>query len=150
MSREAPPERIPDHGYCFGCGESNPSGLGMIYFRHADGSISARFTPRDAQQGAPGISHGGAVFTVLDEAMGKAVWVAGHRCLTSEVRIQFLRPARLGEELELRARVDEEDTAGTVHASAEARRPDGKVVATTQGGFRTPRNPIESVQSDKR
>ncbi len=143
-------EPIPDHGVCFGCGEQNPSGLAVRFYLEEDRSIGASFTPQLAHQGAPGIAHGGVVFSILDEAMGKAVWVAGHRCLTSEVRIQFLRPARLGEELELRARVDEEDTAGTVHASAEARRPDGKVVATTQGGFRTPRNPIESVQSDKR
>ncbi|MEE2829265.1 MAG: PaaI family thioesterase [Myxococcota bacterium] len=129
-------EAIPGHGICFGCGDENPGGLGMRYFVEEDGSVTGRYTPQLAQQGARGISHGGVLFTILDEAMGKAVWKAGHRCLTATAEIRFLRAARLDEELAIRAWVEGADERGTVEARAEALGPDGKAVARTSGRFR--------------
>ncbi len=129
-------EPIPDHGVCFGCGDSNPDGLGVRFYREPDRSIWATFTPALAQQGARGISHGGAVFSILDEAMGKAVWSAGHPGLTTRVAIRYRKPARLGEELTIRGWFTEVDDRGTIHAQADARRPDGVVVAETTGEFR--------------
>ena len=108
----------------------------MRYFAEEDGSVTGRYTPGLAQQGAPGISHGGVLFTILDEAMGKAVWTAGHRCLTATAEIRFLQAARLDEELRIHAWVEEADERGTVEARAEALRPNGKAVARTSGRFR--------------
>jgi len=129
-------EPIPDHGVCFGCGEQNPSGLAVRFYLEEDRSIGASFTPQLAHQGAPGIAHGGVVFSILDKAMGKAVHAAGQPGLTTHVSIRYRRPARLEEELTISGSIEHIDDSGTVHARASARRPDGSVVAETIGEFR--------------
>ena len=77
---------------CFVCGPSHPTGLRIRYVPLDDGSIEARWNPRQTWEGFPGIIHGGIVSTVLDEAMSKAVAASGIRALTAELRVRFRSP----------------------------------------------------------
>ena len=147
MNESSQRKPIAGHGVCFGCGDENPAGLGMRYFIGVDDVVTGSYTPAAIHQGPPGLSHGGVLFTLLDEGMGKAVWLAGHRCLTSQAEIRYLRPARLQEELTIRAWVERCDKRGTVHAKAELLRPDGKPVAVTTGRFRPAPEQLETSGS---
>ena len=76
------------------------------YFRRpGDQKLVAlvRFTER--VEGAPGQAHGGAILTVLDEALGAAAWVEGHPVFTvrlaSEFRVSVPIPSELLVETEL-------------------------------------------------
>jgi len=69
MSRDgAPPPRM-----CYGCGAENEYGLHAEFRREGDRTV-CDFTPVDFQQGYPGRMHGGIVSTLIDEAMGWAVY----------------------------------------------------------------------------
>ena len=92
---------------CYGCGEDNPRGLQLGPLAaivgdeiHIDCTIAADF------DGFDGIVHGGAVATILDEAMGMANSrihkVEG--AVTAKLEIEYRRPVRSNTPLEVRAR----------------------------------------------
>ncbi|MCX7809170.1 MAG: PaaI family thioesterase, partial [Deltaproteobacteria bacterium] len=63
---------------CFGCSPDHPYGFRLVFERESSGDnlgdrIFTRFTPREHDQGPPGIMHGGLVSTLADEVAAWAV-----------------------------------------------------------------------------
>ena len=90
------PDWTPVHPFPFAAARkafagptSDEGRIVMRYFRRPDGTLAAvaEFGPR--AEGAPGQVHGGMILTVLDEALGAAVWVAGHPVLTVRLETEF-------------------------------------------------------------
>ncbi len=91
--------------YCFGCGRQNPYGL-LLRFRHcASDGIWADFTPLRRHEGYLGMTHGGILATIADEAMSWAVMDSGDIGVTARMSLTFRRPARVGEPLRAVGRV---------------------------------------------
>ena len=78
---------------------SRPEGIGARFCVMDDGSVRATLTPDDRQEGPPGLSHGGALASLLDEAMGAAAWAAGHRVVAVNLNVSFKQPVTLGTEI---------------------------------------------------
>jgi len=135
---QAPDEKRPDpiilpgHGSCYICGTENPGGLG-ITFRLEDGKVKTDFTLDERQQGPPGFAHGGCLAAVIDEAMGAAVWCAGHPVLAARLEVDFRKAVPLGTPCHVEARVVSVD-GRKVWAEAELRVDPG-VVATRGVGL---------------
>lgn len=91
---------------CFGCGPDNPIGL-KLRFRHEGESVLCDFNLGDAYAGYPGFTHGGIIFSILDEAMGWAVYYlcSGILAVTARAEVRFLRPVPTGEDLRVTAEV---------------------------------------------
>jgi acyl-coenzyme A thioesterase PaaI-like protein len=87
-----------DH-YCFGCGNGNPAGLRLRFRPLADGRVWAEFVPLRQHEGYLGMTHGGILATILDEAMSWAVTNAGDLGVTARMTTTFRHPVRLGESL---------------------------------------------------
>jgi acyl-coenzyme A thioesterase PaaI-like protein len=66
--------------------------------------VRARCTFTDAHAGSPARVHGGPVMSVLDEALGMAVTVAGASGMTAEITIRFRAGTPVGVPVDLRAR----------------------------------------------
>ena len=64
-------------GHCFGCGPLNMDGLRLTFEPGPDGS-SADYVVPDRFQSWAGMTHGGIMALMLDEAVGWAAWHAGH------------------------------------------------------------------------
>jgi uncharacterized protein (TIGR00369 family) len=92
--------------YCFVCGMSNPSGL-RLRPEASDGSCSFEWIPTRELQGWPGITHGGVVTALLDEAMAYASMSIGGRYATAQIAVSFHRPVRTGVPALVRAKVEE-------------------------------------------
>lgn len=122
---------VQDEGMCFACGVNNPIGL-KLNFQSEDGAFVARFTPRPEHQGYGGITHGGIVTTLLDEAMAKLVYTQGYLAVTADLKIRFRKPALVGDELTVVGRVISE-AHRLVECSAEVRNSRGEVVAEASG-----------------
>lgn len=120
-------ELLGDDGWCFACGENNPIGL-KLKFEKQDGKYVAKFTPQKDHQGYEGITHGGIVSTLLDEAMARFAWAEGHNTVTAEMTVRFKRPARTGVELTLTGNITGEERR-TVICTAQATDPEGHIVA---------------------
>jgi acyl-coenzyme A thioesterase PaaI-like protein len=126
-------ERPSPARLCFGCGDENPQGLGM-HFSIEDGRAVAEFTPPEYLQGYPGRMHGGGVATMLDEAMGWAVYARGAWAMTARFTMRFRRGVPLGGPLVISGWVTR-DRGRFLEVQAEARTNDGALLAQADGLF---------------
>lgn len=60
-------------------------------------------------EGAPGYAHGGAVSTILDDALGMLLFVLRRPAVTARLEVDFRRPAYLERPFEVEAWVDDID-----------------------------------------
>lgn len=147
----APPEQSADRvdaptelsfpfgdGGCFGCSKSNPDGLRLRFFRSGD-EVTATYTVPDRFHGAPGITHGGIVATILDEfSCAAAVFLTGTRVVTGELQIRYERPCPVERELSVRARVRSAEHARYLVIEAEVHLDGRRLVHSTGKFFRQP------------
>ena len=92
-------------GHCFGCGPFNEDGLRMHFTPGPEGSV-ADFVVPDQFQSWAGITHGGIVSLMLDEAVGWAAWHAGHPGVTGRLQVNLRRPLKLGEPVRVVGKVE--------------------------------------------
>ena len=92
-------------GHCFGCGPLNADGLRMVFTPGPDGSV-AEYAVADRFQSWAGMTHGGVVSLMLDEAVGWAAWHAGHPGVTGRLAVSFRRPLRLRERVRVVGQVE--------------------------------------------
>lgn len=92
----------PHHAHCLGCGPENPAGMGLKL--RIDGErIRGRVCFDQRQEGAPGFAHGGAIATVLDDALGTMLMILRQPAVTARLTVDFRAPAFLGREFEVEA-----------------------------------------------
>ncbi|MEX0682657.1 MAG: PaaI family thioesterase [Dehalococcoidia bacterium] len=126
------PEDSPRH-WCFGCGALNPEGL-HVAFEVVGMRVTGRFTPRKEHQGFPGVAHGGIAATVLDEAMGWAMYAANAWAMTAKMEVRYRRPLTLGEEVIVTAGVVR-DRGRRLEAEARIETTSGETLAEANGLF---------------
>jgi len=118
---------------CFGCGDLNPKGL-KLAFRLEDGVAVAEFDPEPQHQGYPGLMHGGLVATILDEAMGWAIYGEDTWAMTARMQVRFRRSVPLDRRLRVRAYITNRRHR-LVQARAELRDDGGTLLAEGEGAF---------------
>jgi acyl-coenzyme A thioesterase PaaI-like protein len=73
---------------CFVCGPENPIGLRLTF--RMDGDVCrSEFVPDTVHAGYRGVTHGGIVFSVLDDVMANWLWLSGIRCMTARAEIRY-------------------------------------------------------------
>jgi len=92
-------------GHCFGCGPLSEEGLRMKFTPGPDGSVCELTLPPKFQSWA-GMTHGGIVSLMLDEAVGWAAWHAGHPGVTGRLQVSLRRPLKLGEPVRIVGKVE--------------------------------------------
>jgi len=108
--------------------------MGVTWYAHEDDSIFAEVTLTKAQQGPPGMAHGGASAALLDEAMGAAAWLAGYRVASVNLNINYRKPVPLGQPFTITARV-KQASGKKVTATGEIRLADGETAVSGEGIF---------------
>ncbi|MFU8771231.1 MAG: PaaI family thioesterase [Anaerolineales bacterium] len=125
---------LPEHGFCFVCGHQNSHSMGVIWYARKDGSIFAEVTLTNAQQGPPGMAHGGASAALLDEAMGASVWRAGFRAAAVNLNTTFIKPVPLEVKVQVTgAFIEKKDKH--IFTQGEIRLPDGTVAVKSKGVY---------------
>lgn len=86
---------------------SSSKGSGFIRVRYGtnaqrDRIIADVYFGKRAE-GPPGRVHGGAIASVLDEAMGAAVWLSQNTGYTLKLEVEFLSPTPLCKSLQMNA-----------------------------------------------
>ena len=122
-----------DANNCFVCGPHNPIGLKLSFTIDEDNVCRSQFTPAENHCGYNGVTHGGIVFSALDDVMANWLFLKGFKAFTAKCEIRYRdalpigTPVRLeGHCLKQRARLTQmrgllirEDTEDVV-AEAEA------------------------------
>ena len=122
-----------DANNCFVCGPQNPIGLKLSFTIDEDNICRSQFTPAENHCGYDGVTHGGIVFSALDDVMANWLFLKGFKAFTAKCEVRYRdalpigTPVRLeGHCLKQRARLTQmrgllirEDTEDVV-AEAEA------------------------------
>ena len=119
---------------CYVCGPDNPFGLRVPFEQEgAEGSV-ARYIARTEHGGWNGILHGGVTFSLMDEALGWALFFQQKPSVTAKVTTRFNKPVPIGAPLvirgwvvrersrmvDARAEVRSDDSSNTLFAEADA------------------------------
>lgn len=94
------------HDHCLGCGRANPHGHHLIARREDSAAVVAEHVFDNRHVGAPGVAHGGAVATVIDDLYGFALYLVNELAVTRSLTVEYLRPVVLGTPYRLRAQVE--------------------------------------------
>ena len=128
----------PIKNLCFGCSKDNPIGL-KLQFTNDNGTMKGEFTPGEFHQGWPGFTHGGILFSLLDEAAGYVVRNTGQNCVTAKSEIRFTQMAPINEPLQITAQVTKNNIR-LIETEATLCRKDGTVVARSTSLWYVVRN----------
>jgi acyl-CoA thioesterase len=82
--------------------------VGFEVFRESDGTVKAQLIVSERHLNPNGVVHGGALFTLVDTAMGASLMQRldeGEICATLQISMNFLRPVVSGDVVECEARV---------------------------------------------
>ena len=132
-----PIERSADFERCYGCGRENERGFQLLFRRDpAARKVVARWTPPPHVAGYGRMLHGGAIATLLDEAMGWALWgLEGRFGVTQHLDVRFQRPILVGKEATIVGWIEATEPGGaTIRAQVHDKR--GRVTADATGAFR--------------
>jgi len=121
--------------HCFGCGTNNPDGMRLKFaYDEESGRFVCRFRLGKRYTGPPGHCHGGIIATILDEAMGKVNKLRHVIALTSEIKVNYLKPVPLNRPL--RVESFEVRVRGRKHINqAEILNEKDEVLARSRGLF---------------
>ena len=65
----------------------------------------AQFTPEPQHMGYDGVTHGGIVFSLLDDVMANWLWLQGQQCFTARAEIRYRQPLDIGTPVALEGRL---------------------------------------------
>ncbi len=99
-----------------------------------DTTMQATITLREEQEGPPLHAHGGVSASILDEAMGMAVWESGIKVLAANLNVNYRQPVPLGVELQVFAEIVRIE-GRKAFTRGEIRLPDGSVAVESTGIF---------------
>ena len=105
-----------------------------MHFSVEGDRATAEFTIPDYLQGFPGQAHGGAVATLLDEAMGWACYGQGILAMTAKFMMRFRDSVPLGETLTVSGWVTR-DRGRFIQLEADVRTADGVLLTKAEGLF---------------
>lgn len=126
-------ERNANH--CFVCGPRNASGLRVRFALNSDGLCQARWTSTHDYMGYDGVTHGGILFSLLDDVMANLFFLQGEICVTAKAEIRFRNPLQIGESIQLQSKlVSRRRNLAVIEASAR-REHDGMLIASSIGHF---------------
>ena len=119
---------------CFVCGPKNPIGLKIPF--ELDGlRCVGQFTAAPEHVGFDGVTHGGIVFSVLDDLMANWIFLQGGKGFTAKCDIRYREPLPVGVTVNLSCEV-EQIKRRLVQLSSKATRIDtGNVVAEANASF---------------
>lgn len=127
----------PNSKMCLVCGLKNNLGLKAHFYELENKELVGIFKPIEEHQGYPGRLHGGIISAVLDETIGRAIFMNYEEdvwFVTVEFNVRFKKPVPIGEEIKVRARVTNE-TSRTYEGSGEIVLNNGAIAAEGYGKY---------------
>lgn len=125
-----------DANVCFVCGPSNPIGL-HLEFRIEDDVCRGEFTPQPHHCGFEGVTHGGLIFSALDDVMANWIYLQGKRGYTARCDIRYKGNLPTGVTVSLEGRNIKSRGRLMVMEGKMIRQDTGEVVAECEASFMT-------------
>ena len=90
-----------DGNKCFVCGPGNDVGLKLVFRIDDDDVCRSEFSPEDLHCGWDGVTHGGIIFSVLDDVMANWIHLNGMRGFTAKCDIRYKSSLPTGTKVKL-------------------------------------------------
>ena len=121
--------------HCFACGLDNKQGLQMEF--ESDGEkLRSKLVVPNHLRGWSNLVHGGILSTIIDETMSwSAIHLLKRFILTKNMKVNFLKPVRVGEKLTVSGYIVEHHHDRQVTMKAEIFNEAGEVCANGSGEF---------------
>ena len=123
-----------DADHCFVCGPGNPIGL-KLSFRLEDDICHSEFTPGANHCGYDQVTHGGIVFSALDDVMANWLFLKGFRAFTAKCDIRYRDALPIGTKVRLEGRCIKQKARLTQMKGLMIRNDTNEVVAETEAAF---------------
>lgn len=120
---------------CFACGPDNPIGLRIVFRIDSDEVCRAEFTPAKNHEGFPGMTHGGIVFSALDDVMANWLFLQNLRGYTARCDIRYRNPLAIGATVDLEGRCVSRRGRRVQMTGTAVEREAGSVIAEAEGTF---------------
>jgi len=104
------------------------------YFDEADSTFYAEVKFGELAQGPPHHAHGGAISSVLDEAMGAAAWLNNFKVVTAKLEVEFLSSVKLHEKVIIKSWVQNSE-GRKVWMKAKLYSVDEKIIYSKSSGL---------------
>jgi acyl-coenzyme A thioesterase PaaI-like protein len=122
---------------CFVCGPENRLGL-KVRFRMEDDVCVGEFTPLEEHMGYNNLTHGGIIFSLLDDVMANWLWLQGIKCFTARAEVRYRTHLPIGTPVRLEGRCVRRRGRLSQMEGRVIRADSGEVVAEASGSFMTP------------
>lgn len=132
-TRNAPSTDAGGHR-CFVCGPANPIGL-RLDFALDDDVCRARFTPGRDHVGWDGVTHGGILYSVLDDVMANWLHLQSLTGFTARCEIRYREPLPVAVTVDLEGRCVRRKGLLFEMTGKAIRADSSSVVAETTGRF---------------
>ena len=128
------------------CGVENKFSLKSRFYELENGELAVKFRTENWHQSYPGRAHGGIAAAVLDELMGRAMYIEepGMWGVTVELSVEYKKPVPTEADLIGIARITK-NSRKIYEGSGELLLPDGTVAACAKGKYM--KMPIEKISS---
>ncbi len=123
-----------DANHCFVCGPSNPIGL-HLEFRIEDDVCRSEFTPGRDHCGYDNVTHGGIVFSILDDVMANWLFLKGLKAYTAKCDIRYKDSLPIGKKVQLEGKCTRQRGRLTIMKGTMTRVDTGQVVAECEASF---------------
>lgn len=136
--------------YCLICGVNNPAGLVADFYEMEDKSVVAKINFKKEHQSYPGRVHGGMISALLDELVGRAIWVydPNQWGVTMQLNVKFRKPVPYETELKAVGRIDNQ-TSRTFMGSGQILDKEGNILAEATATYmKLPLDKIADIEGD--
>jgi len=119
---------------CFVCGPANSSGL-KVEFQMQEDVCCAEFTPGVDQMGYDNVTHGGILFSLLDDVMANWLWLQGEACFTARAEVRYRKQVAVGTPILLEGRMIKRKGPLAVMQGSILRASDGVLLVEANASF---------------
>ena len=123
-----------DANRCFVCGPGNPIGL-KLAFRLEEDICHSEFTPGADHCGYDNVTHGGIVFSALDDVMANWLFLKGFKAFTAKCDIRYRDALPIGAKVRLEGHCIKQKARLTQMKGLMIRYDTNEVVAETEAAF---------------
>ncbi len=125
----------PDANRCFVCGPGNPIGLRLHFHIDDQDVCRSEFTPGPDHGGYDQLTHGGIVFSALDDVMANWMFLKGIRAHTARCEIRYRQPLVIGTRVLLEGRLVRQKGKVAFLEGRMLKAADGSLVAEAEASF---------------
>jgi acyl-coenzyme A thioesterase PaaI-like protein len=126
---------LPDANRCFVCGPGNPIGLRLPFHIDAADVCRTEFTPGPDHVGYAQLTHGGIVYSVLDDVMANWLYLKDMRAHTARCEVRYRQALAIGTRVLLEGRLIRQKGKVAFMQGLMRKADDGSLVAEAEASF---------------